>query len=124
MLNRNIKQSITALEIFTRLEDKIQTGECKVNGIITYSSDPSLGISREINISIKLNDDIITTALRTDDKVLCIETYGRKKIFVKTYKQELTDEEFENVKKRFIKLAQKQQDDFEQWIKSPDVTFN
>lgn len=123
MLNRNIKQSITALEIFTRLEDKIQTGECKINGIITYSSDPSLGISREINIIIKLNDDIITTALRTDDKVLCIGTYGGK-IFCKTYKQELSDEEFENVKKRFIKLAQKQQDDFEQWIKSPDVIFN
>lgn len=123
MLNRNIKQSITALEVFTRLEDKIQTGECKINNIIAYSNNPLSDIAEEININIKLNDVIITTALRTDNKVLYITTYSGI-IFSKVYKQELSDEEFENVKKRFIKLAQKQQDDFEQWIKSPDVIFN
>ena len=34
MLNRNIKQSITALEVFTGLENKIQIGECKINNVI------------------------------------------------------------------------------------------
>lgn len=121
MLNRNIKQSITALEIFTRLENKIQTGECKINNVIDYSGNPLLNIAELIKISIKLNDDTITIDLKVDDKVLFITARG---IFSKVYKQELSDEEFENVKKRFIKLAQKQQDDFEQWIKSPDVIFN
>lgn len=123
MLNRNIKQSITALEIFTRLEDKLQTGECKINNIMAYPSNPLSDIGGEISINIKLNDIIITTDLRTASNVLYIATYNGT-AFCKSYKQELSDEEFENVKKRFIKIAQKQQDDFEQWIKSPDVTFN
>lgn len=121
MLNRNIKQSITALEVFTRLEDKIQTGECKINNVIAYSGNPLFNIAEIIKMSIKLNDDTITIDLRVDDKVLFITARG---IFSKVYKQELSDEEFENVKKRFIKLAQKQQDDFEQWIKSPDIILN
>ena len=118
MLNRNIKQSITALEIFTRLEDKIQIGECKINNVITYSANPF----SDINIKVELNNKMIVTAcLRVDTKALHIIAFG---MCPKSYIQELSDEEFENVKKRFIKLAQKQQDDFEQWIKSPDVTFN
>lgn len=121
MLNRNIKQSITALEIFTRLEDKIQTGECKVNNVTTYSFSSLPDTKENINISIKLNDDFISTDLRIDTKALSITSYRKCPKF---YIQELSDEEFENVKKRFIKIAQKQQDDFEQWIKSPDVTFN
>lgn len=123
MLNRNIKQSITALEVFTRLEDKIQIGECKINNVMAYSSNPFSDIAEEININIKLDDAIITTALRTGSKVLYVATYNGTK-FYKAYKQDLTDEEFENVKKRFIKIVQKQQDDFEQWIKNPDVILN
>lgn len=121
MLNRNIKQSITALEIFTRLEDKIQTGECKINNIFTYAIGSLSNTNENININIKLLNDDSTLDLIIDNRVLYIMTY---KICPKVYKQELTDEEFEDVKKRFIKLAQKQQDDFEQWIKSPDVIFN
>lgn len=121
MLNRNIKQSITALEVFTRLEYKIQTGECKVNNVIDYSGNPLLNISELIKISIKLNNDTITIDLRVDDKVLFITARG---MYSKLYRQELSDEEFEDVKKRFIKIAQKQQDDFEQWIKSPDIILN
>ena len=121
MLNRNIKQSITALEVFTRLEDKIQTGECKINNIFTYAIGPFSDTNENINISIKLLNDDSTLNLRIDDKVLYIMTC---RMCPKVYKQELTDEEFEDVKKRFIKLAQKQQDDFEQWIKSPDVIFS
>jgi hypothetical protein len=120
MLNRNIKQSITALEVFTRLEDKIQTGECKINDIFTYAIGSLSNTNENININIKLLNDS-TLYLRIDDKVLYIVPSG---ICPKVYKQELTDEEFEDVKKRFIKLAQKQQDDFEQWIKSPDVILN
>lgn len=122
MLNRNIKQSMTALEVFTRLEDKIQTGECKISNIATYSAVPTADIAESINVNIRLNDDIIIADLRIDNKVLYVRTYSG--IFAKAYKQELSDEEFENVKKRFIKLAQKQQDDFEQWIKSPDLILN
>lgn len=123
MLNRNIKQSITALEIFTKLEDKLQTGECKVNNVYTYIFDSPSNTNENININIKLlNDDSNSTLdLRIDGKVLYIVP---SRICPKFYKQELTDEEFEDVKKRFIKLAQKQQDDFEQWIKSSDVIFN
>ena len=121
MLNRNIKQSITALEIFTRLEDKLQTGECKVNNVFTYIIDSLSNTNENININIKLLNNDNTIDLRIDGKVLYIMP---SRICPKVYKQELTDEEFENVKKRFIKLAQKQQDDFEQWIKSPDVILN
>lgn len=121
MLNRNIKQSITALEIFTRLEDKLQTGECKVNNVYTHIIDPLSNTNENININIKLLNDNSTLDLRIDNKVLYIVP---SRICPKFYKQELTDEEFEDVKKRFIKLAQKQQDDFEQWIKSSDVIFN
>lgn len=117
MLNRNIKQSITALEIFTRLEDKLQTGECKINNII------SSNIDNNIYINIKLNDDFISVNLRIDNKVLYITPFSGT-IFPKVYEQELSDEEFEDVKKRFIKIAQKQQDDFEQWVKCSDVIFN
>ena len=52
MLNRNIKQSITALEIFTRLEDKLQTGECKVNNVYTHIIDPLSNTNENININI------------------------------------------------------------------------
>lgn len=123
MLNRNIKQSITALEIFTRLEDKLQTGECKIHDIRDCSVMPFLKIYKSIDICIYLLDNKhIEISLNLDDKSLHVTTYGV--IFPKVYKQELTDEEFENVKNRFIKIAQKQQDNFEQWIKSPNVTFN
>lgn len=121
MLNRNIKQSITALEIFTRLEDKIQTGECKIDSIMTYDISPLSDTNESININIELNNRFITADLRTDNKLLYIKSY---RTLPKSYAQFLSDEEFENVKKRFIKLAQKQQDDFEQWIKSPDVILN
>lgn len=121
MLMRNIKQSITALEVFTRLEDKIQTGECEVNNVTTYSFSSLPNTKENISINIKLNDDFINIDLRIDTKALSIMSYRKCPKF---YTQELTDEEFENVKKRFIKLAQKQQDDFEQWIKSSDVIFN
>ena len=122
MLNRNIKQSITALEVFTGLENKIQIGECKINNVIAYSANPFSDITEDINIKVELNNKMIATAcLRADTKALHVVAYG---MCPKSYIQELSDEEFENVKKRFIKLAQKQQDDFEQWIKSPDVIFN
>lgn len=122
MLNRNIKQSITALEVFTRLEDKIQIGECKINNVMAYSDNLFSDITEDINIKVELNNKmIVTTCLRADTKALYVVAYG---MCPKSYIQELTDEEFEDVKKRFIKIAQKQQDDFEQWIKSPDVIFN
>ena len=119
MLNRNIKQSITALEIFTRLEDKLQTGECKVNWVRCYSTINYK--CTDICICL-LDNKCIEISINSSDKSLHVTTCGT--MFSKAYEQELTDEEFENVNKRFIKIAQKQQDDFEQWIKSPDVTFN
>lgn len=117
MLNRNIKQSITALEVFTGLENKIQIGECKINNAMAYSANPFSDITEDINIKVDLNNKMIVSAhLRADTKALHVVAFG---MCPKSYIQELSDEEFENVKKRFIKLAQKQQDDFEQWIKSP-----
>lgn len=111
MFDRNIKQTITTLEIFAKLEDKLFTRDCSINSTYFYSDGLEITIDSP-------NYKLIYVKL-TDKAQLCITTYGTR--FPKAYNQQLTDEEYEDVKKRLIKIVQKQQDEFEQWIKSSDV---
>lgn len=112
MLQRNIKQSIDALSVFTRLEDKIYSGECKVKKIFN-----SFFMSNKCIIEIDYgNLNTISVKLDPDSYKLSIDCC----LLPKDYVIELSDNEFDSVKKRFIKLAQKQQDDFENWIKDTD----
>lgn len=111
MLDRNIKQTITALEIFAKLEDKLFTRDCNINSTYFYSDG--------VEISIDVPNYNMVYVKLTNDVQLYITTYGTR--FPKTYNQQLTDEEYEDVKKRIIKIIQKQQDEFEQWIKSSDI---
>lgn len=113
MLSRNIKQSIDALAIFTRLEDKIYSGECKIKCIYNSSF-----ISNERIIDIS-NDNLDTISIRLnpDNHKLIIGGC----LLPKSYVSELSDDEFDSVKKRFIKIVQMCQDNFENWLKDTDV---
>lgn len=115
MLNRNIKQSIDALSVFTKLEDKLYIEECAICRIDSYyyendSYETYLIIKNKLtknNIIINLHSNHNLT-VDSDDITKC-------------YKQQLSDEEFENIKKRFIKIAQMYQDNFENWLKDTDI---
>lgn len=111
MLWRNIKQSLTALEVFNILEKKIYSKEFNINSIYSEENEG------HITIFIKYTDDSSIQVYLYNDYDLTIAARG---VLPKNYNQKLTDEEFENVKNRFIKLAQKQQDDFENLIKDTD----
>ena len=115
MLWRNIKQSLTALEVFNILEKKVYSKEFNINSI--YSEENVNRNEGYITIFIKYTDDSSIQVNLYNDYDLTIAARG---VLPKNYNQKLTNEEFENVKKRFIKLAQKQQDDFENWIKDTD----
>lgn len=117
MLQRNIKQSINALEIFTRLECKINEKEVTVFRVNSY-----INIDRKstVCIDIKHGEVIYYIKLNGTDNSLQIGSFT----LPKPYLQEFTDEEFEDLKKRFIKIAQKHQDSFEQWIKDISTIDN
>lgn len=113
MLSRNIKQSIDALAIFARLEDKIYSGECKVKNIFN-----SFFISNKCIIEIDDgNLNTISIRLDPDSQKLSIDYY----LLPKDYVSELSDNEFDSIKKRFIKIAQMCQDNFENWLKDTDI---
>lgn len=117
MLQRNIKQSLTALEVFNKLEDKIYKEEvsiisiCSTNFIILYNEPGTC-------ICIKKKDGSIIDICLNEDYKLEL----RSSQFSKSYIQILSDGEYEDVKKRFLKIAQFYQDNFEDWIKDTDDT--
>lgn len=114
MLNRNIKQSLTSLEVFNKLEEKIYKEEVSI--ISTYDTSPNCILYNKVGIAtcIKKKDDSIIDIVLYKDCELEI----RSSKFTKSYIQILSDEEYEDVKKRLIKIAQKTQDDFENWVKN------
>lgn len=115
MLERNITQSINCFEIFTRLEDKINIGEINI-----YQIFKTEFFKKETyNITLRYNEKFINIVLDVTNCNLSITGSH----LVKHYFQTLNDEQFENIKNRFIKIAQKHQNDFEQWIKDTDA-FN
>lgn len=113
MLQRNIKQSLTALEVFNKLEEKIYKEEVSI--ISTYDTSPNCILYNKVGIAtcIKKKDGSIIDIVLYKDCELEI----RSSKFTKSYIQILSDEEYEDVKKRLIKIAQKNQDDFENWAK-------
>ena len=116
MLQRNIKQSLTALEVFNKLEDKIYKEEVSI--ISVYDTNLNYILYNKLGtcICIKKKDDSIIDIYLNEEYKLEIRSNG----FSKSYIQILSDEEYENVKKRFLKIIQKYQDDFENWIKESD----
>lgn len=114
MLKRNIKQSLTSLEVFNKLEEKIYKEEVSI--ISTYDTSPNCILYNKVGIAtcIKKKDDSIIDIVLYKDCELEI----RSSKFTKSYIQILSDEEYEDVKKRLIKIAQKTQDDFENWVKN------
>lgn len=116
MLQRNIKQSLTALEVFNKLEEKIYKEEVSIISI--YDTSPNCIIYNKVGTVINIrnkNDSIIDIVLYKDG-----ELEIRNSRLTKSYMQILSDEEYEDVKKRFLKIAQKYQDDFENWVKDVD----
>lgn len=113
MLYKNIKQSIDALTVFTRLEDKLYVGECILKNVREFPSFE--GHRYELIINIDYLGSIITVHLY-DSGVLSI--YGE--LTPKHYEQQLTDDEFIIVKTRIIKIAQRQQDSFENLLRGSD----
>lgn len=100
MIKRNIKQSLTALEVFNKLENKIYNKEIEIFDIYHYLELCHISIKKPKSIGIYL----------VYDQSLQISLSGLE------YDQPLTDDEYTDVKKRFIKLCQFHQDEFEKWV--------
>lgn len=105
-IKRNIKQSLTALEVFNKLENKIYNKEIEIFNIRHYLECSHINIEKPKSIGISL----------VCDQSLQIGLSGLE------YDQPLTDDEYTDVKKRFIKLCQFHQDEFEKWV--TDTTDN
>ena len=106
MIKRNIKQSLTALEVFNKLENKIYNKEIEILSIYHYPGGSYISIKKPKSIDIYL----------VPGQSLQIGLSGLE------YDQPLTDDEYTDVKKRFIKLCQFHQDEFEKWV--TDTTDN
>lgn len=118
MLQRNIKQSLTALEIFNKLEEKIYHKDH--TGVFVYTHG-NLNISSNGYMGIKvktLHNNIIYITLSSNNCELMI----RSSNIIKEYCQILSDQEYNNIRERFLKIAQFCQDNFEDWIKETDDT--
>ena len=118
MLKRNIKQSLTALEVFNKLEDKIYHKD--FTGVFIYTHG-NLNISSDgyMSIDVKtLHNNIIEIILFSNNCKLMIKSAN----IIKEYCQILSDQEYNNIRERFLKIAQFCQDDFENWIKDTDDT--
>lgn len=105
-IRRNIKQSLTALEVFNKLENKIYNKEIEISTIRHYLECSHICIEKPKSIGIYL----------VSGQILQIGLSGLE------YDQSLTDDEYTDVKKRFIKLCQFHQDEFEKWV--TDTTDN
>lgn len=118
MLQRNIKQSLTALEVFDKLEERIYNKDLTICSMYTCGTINTLS-KGYINIIVETsNDNIIELLLFSNDCELMI----RSKDLPKNYNQLLSDQEYNNVKERFLKIAQFHQDNFENWIKDANDT--
>ena len=111
MLNRNIKQSLTALEILDFTYKKIFKGEFIISTICTFGS--------EVMIHVRSSEQHYPKYLELYIQDSNLIVNGHSDV-PKKYVQELSDDEMIDVKRKFIKIAQKHQDDFEQWIKDVD----
>ena len=111
MLNRNIKQSLTALEILDIAYKRIFKGEFIISDICDYESNTIIYVCGSGQPNSKYLE------LSIQDSNLVVNGYSDAS---KRYIQELSDEEMIDVKRKFTEIAQKHQDDFEQWIKDVD----
>lgn len=118
MLQRNIKQSLTALEIFGKLEEKIYKKELSV--VSTYDTNPNCIMYDKFGmiVCVKYEGNSYIDIYLSTDCELKIQSSS----FTKSYVQTLSDQEYNDVKERFLKIAQKLQDDFENWLKDADDT--
>lgn len=117
MLKRNIKQSLTALEVFNKLEEKIYHKDLSVVSIYIHGT---LNMSSHgyMSIDVKTYNNRIEILLFSDNCELMIKSSN----IIKEYCQILSDQEYNNIRERFLKIAQFCQDNFEDWVKDTDDT--
>lgn len=118
MLQRNIKQSLNALEVFDKLEEKIYHKDLTIVFVCACGTLNMLS-DGHMSIYVKTLHNGITEILLFSNNC---ELIIRGANIIKEYRQILSDQEYNNIRERFIKIAQFRQDNFKDWIKDTDDT--